>query len=102
MTHDTLGDRLARIRGYRRLSQQDLADLTGLRVQNISRIETDHRTRVRSDILIRLAQALECSADYLLGLTDDPTPPKRPRRTRPAAAPEEEDHQGWEKAGVSP
>lgn len=71
---DTFGKRLARIRGYKRFSQQDIADVTGIRVQNISRFETDERCRVRSDTLIKLAHALECSADYLLGLTDDPTP----------------------------
>jgi transcriptional regulator with XRE-family HTH domain len=79
---NTLGDRLARIRGYRRMSQQDLAERTGLRVQNISRLETEQREHVRSDTLIRLAQALACSTDYLLGLTEDPTPPQRARRRR--------------------
>ena len=79
---ETIGDRLARIRGYRRLSQQDVADLTGLKVQNISRLETDGRERVRSDTLIRLSQALDCSTDYLLGLTEDPTPAIRRTRRR--------------------
>ena len=74
---DTFGKRLARIRGYKRFSQQDIADVTGIRVQNISRFETDERCRVRSDTLIKLAQALECSTDYLLGLTDDPTPARQ-------------------------
>lgn len=77
---DSLGDRLARVRGFRRMSQQDLAERTGLKVQNISRLETDQREHVRSDTLRRLAEALDCSTDYLVGLTDDPTPPaKRPR-----------------------
>jgi len=87
MGGETLGQRLACIRGKRGLSQVDLAALTGLRVQNISRLETESREHVRSDTLLRLAQALDCSADYLLGLTDDLRP--RPRRTRatPAASP---------------
>jgi transcriptional regulator with XRE-family HTH domain len=76
----SLGDRLARIRGFRRMSQQDVADLTGVKVQNLSRLEQDHRVHVRSDTLRRLAQALDCSADYLLGLTDDPQPPRRRRK----------------------
>jgi transcriptional regulator with XRE-family HTH domain len=76
----SLGDRLARIRGFRRMSQQDLAARTGLKVQNISRLETDQREHVRSDTLRRLAEALDCSTDYLVGLTDDPVPSrKRPR-----------------------
>jgi transcriptional regulator with XRE-family HTH domain len=76
----SLGDRLARIRGFRRMSQQELADRTGLKVQNISRIETEQREHVRSDTLRRLAEALDCSTDYLVGLTDDPQPVKRRRR----------------------
>jgi transcriptional regulator with XRE-family HTH domain len=79
---ETLGDRLARIRGYRRMSQQDLADRTGLKVQNISRLETDHREHVRSDTLVRLADGLQVSTDYLLGRTNDPTPPTRRVRGR--------------------
>jgi transcriptional regulator with XRE-family HTH domain len=76
---DSLGDRLARVRGIRRMSQQSLAQRSGLKVQNISRLETDQREHVRSDTLRRLAEALGCSADYLVGLTEDPTPPKRSR-----------------------
>jgi len=65
------------------MSQQMLAQRTGLKVQNISRMETDQRVHVRSDTLRRLADALGCTSDYLLGLTDDPTPPKRPRFRTP-------------------
>ena len=77
---DSLGDRLARIRGFRRMSQQDVAERTGLKVQNISRIETEQREHVRSDTLRRLAEALDCSTDYLVGLTDEPQPPRRRRK----------------------
>ena len=93
----TLGDRIARMRGYRRMSQQELGDLTGLHAQNISRLETGGRGRIWSDTLIRFAQALDCSADYLLGLSDDPTPPRRVRRRRALAPDESEDN---ERAGV--
>jgi len=84
MEEETLGQRLAFIRGKRGLSQPDVAKLTGLKVQNISRLETKAREHVRSDTLARLAQALECSTDYLLGLSDEPAPPKkRPRARKP-------------------
>jgi transcriptional regulator with XRE-family HTH domain len=73
---------MARIRGFRRLSQQDVAERTGLKVQNISRLEQDHRVHVRSDTLRRLAEALGCSTDYLVGLVDDPEPAEKPRRHR--------------------
>src|SRR5262245_62446888 len=83
MDEETLGQRLAFIRGKRGLSQPDVAKLTGLKVQNISRLETKAREHVRSDTLARLAQALECSTDYLLGLSDEPAPPKkRPRASK--------------------
>jgi transcriptional regulator with XRE-family HTH domain len=62
------------------MSQQDVAERTGLKVQNISRLETDHRAHVRSDTLRRLAEALDCSTDYLVGLTDELQPPKRRRK----------------------
>ena len=78
----SLGARLAHMRTVRRMSQQDVAERTGLKVQNISRIETDHREHVRTDTLRRLAEALDCSADYLIALTDDPTPAKKRQRTR--------------------
>jgi transcriptional regulator with XRE-family HTH domain len=79
MGEATLGRRLALAREKLGLSQMEVAERTGLKVQNISRIETTVRQHVRSDTLVRLAQALECSTDYLLGLSDEPTPKKRPR-----------------------
>jgi transcriptional regulator with XRE-family HTH domain len=82
----SLGERLAQVRAVRRMSQQRLAQRTGLKIQNISRIETDQREHVRSDTLRRLAEALGCTSDYLIGLTEDPTPPRkrpRPRTTAP-------------------
>jgi DNA-binding Xre family transcriptional regulator len=75
----TLGGRLHYAREACNMSQQELAERSGLRFQNISRLETDRREHVRSDTLRRLAEALGCSTDYLVGLTDNPTPPKRPR-----------------------
>ena len=72
MVAKTLGQRIALIREKRGLTQSDVAELTGLKIQNISRLETDAREHARSDTLIRLAQALDVSTDYLLGLTDEP------------------------------
>jgi transcriptional regulator with XRE-family HTH domain len=67
------------------MSQRELAERTGLKVQHISRIETDEREHVRSDTLRRLAEALGCTSDYLIGLTDDPTPARKRQRSRTAA-----------------
>jgi len=82
---DSLGDRLARKRQWRGMSQRELAERTGLKVQHISRIETDLREHVRSDTLRRLAEALSCSADYLIGMADEPIPAFSRRRSRKAA-----------------
>ena len=79
---DSLGDRLARMRVFRGISQRELAERTGLKVQNISRIETDQRAHVRSDTLRRLAEALGCSTDYLVGLAEASVPPRWRRRPR--------------------
>jgi HTH-type transcriptional regulator, competence development regulator len=81
----SLGDRLAQRRAGRGLSLRELGVRTGLKAQNISRVETGERTHVRSDTLERLAEALGCSTDYLLGRTDDPTPPTKRPRSRKAA-----------------
>ena len=68
MGEETLGQRLVSIREKRGLSQVEVAKLTGLKVQNISRLETETRKHVRSDTLFRLALVLECSADELIGI----------------------------------
>jgi transcriptional regulator with XRE-family HTH domain len=67
------------------MSQRELAERTGLKVQHISRIETDQREHVRSDTLRRLAEALACSTDYLVGMVEEPVPPRERRRSRKTA-----------------
>lgn len=67
------GDRLARIRELRRISQADLAEMVGIHNQQIYRYENG-KTEPDGDVVAKIAQALEVSADYLLGLTDSPVP----------------------------
>lgn len=43
-------------------------------------IESGRTKNPRADQIIALAKALNVSADYLLGLADEPTPPRRTRR----------------------
>src|SRR2546430_17574614 len=78
MAQPSFGERLAHIRGVQKLSQQDVAEMTGLRVQNISRWETDNRQHIRSDTLIRLTPAPQGGRASLLGPTPAPTPPPPP------------------------
>lgn len=53
------------------LSQQRLAQLSGVSQTAISNYEVGDR-EMGSAALISLAKALECSTDYLVGLTDNP------------------------------
>ena len=85
---NTLGERLSAVRERRGLTQGEVARRAHLPQQAISRLERGDRSHVRSDVLARLAIALETSADFLLGLREtDATPPAPPqhRRTRQAA-----------------
>jgi transcriptional regulator with XRE-family HTH domain len=76
-----------RLRQHRRslgLNQTELAERTGIPYQVISRIEHGHQS-IYIERLAELAHTLNISADYLMGLTDDPTPAKKRLRSRKAA-----------------
>lgn len=64
--------RLKEIRERRELSQQELADRVGISGRQIWRYENGESDPT-GDVLRRLAQTLEVSIDYLLGLVDDPS-----------------------------
>ena len=70
-------NRIYELRNRRGWTQTELAEAAGLSQNAISDYEADKR-QPGSVALAPLARALECSADYLLGLTDDPTPQRRP------------------------
>jgi transcriptional regulator with XRE-family HTH domain len=54
------------------LSQSDLADRIGIHAQQLYRIERGISENPSSDTIISLARELDISADYLLGLVDEP------------------------------
>ena len=66
-------------------SQTELAKRADLNLGNINEVEHARKSSVRADTVVSLAVALGVSSDYLLGLTDDPHPP-RLRRPRVADA----------------
>lgn len=70
-----LGERMTAARRAAGLKQVDLAAEMGDRYDHtvISAVENG-RSSLRLGGLTRAARALDVSADYLLGLTDDPTP----------------------------
>lgn len=53
------------------LSQTDLARSVGLTPQAVSAYENGVR-RASGDVIAAIADALDCSADYLLGRTENP------------------------------
>lgn len=65
--------RIYELRNRRKWSQTELAARSGLSQNAISAYEGGTK-QAGSLAIAALAQALECSADYLLELTDDPTP----------------------------
>lgn len=74
-----IGKRLAIARKRLHIKQVDLAATLGVSDQTISNWEVGLRSP-RADLLRRICLELRCSADYLLGLSDEPTPREGLRR----------------------
>lgn len=70
------GRRITDRRQRLKMSQEELADLAGTNQKQISRYERGENVP-SAEMLISLARALETTADFLLGLTDDPSRPLR-------------------------
>jgi len=60
-----LGEKVKKLRKLKRLTQNDLADLLGLSQSTIGMIEKN-RQGASNDTLIKLANALDTTVDYLL------------------------------------
>lgn len=60
-----VGARIRKMRLVRNMTQSELARLSNITVAALSRYENDLRTPM-SDIISRIARALDTSADYLL------------------------------------
>lgn len=65
------GKRLASLRKEKKRTQQDMADLLGIKQQVYARYESGDRQPSRPR-LNKFAELLNCSPDYLLMLTDNP------------------------------
>ena len=70
-----IGDRIRDLRTKQKLSQSELGDKVDTDSTIISRWETN-RVRPSQKYIVRLANALGTSTDYLLGETNDPVMPK--------------------------
>lgn len=65
------GDRLRRHREEQGYTQEELSEMLGIGVTQVWRYENE-KSEPTSGILSKLVKALDVSADYLLGLTDEP------------------------------
>jgi len=74
--------RLVMVREAQGWTRRELAKRAGLHEQHLAKVERGDRPRVEGETICKLALALHCSADYLMGLADDPTPPKKRPRSR--------------------
>ena len=68
-----IGERIAARREELGLKQYQVAERIGVTKTTMSKYENNVNLP-NSDILAKLAAALSTSADYLCGITDDPTP----------------------------
>lgn len=67
------GSKLRKIREELGYTQEDLAEALGVAVLQINRYE-NNKTKPNADMVAKVAQILSISSDYLLDLSDDPTP----------------------------
>ncbi len=65
-----LSNRLRRIRRSKDLTQQELAKQAGISYVTISRVESGDSKKVYVETVMRLAKALDVSADELLGMDE--------------------------------
>ena len=66
-----LGERVRHARLAAKMTQEQLAELSGLKQFHISRIENGDIKDIKGDTIVRLARALRVSTDYLLGMDED-------------------------------
>lgn len=60
-----IGKRIAEVRGIRNITQVELAEITGLKQSNISRIEQG-KYATTLDVLYKIANAMNCEIDFIL------------------------------------
>ncbi len=68
---EVLGERVVILRRRRGFSQPELAHQAGMSVTTLNRVENAHQSLYMEKV-VSLVKALGTTADYLLGLSDDP------------------------------
>jgi len=77
---ESLGERITRLRKKSNLSQRELADKTNLTEATLSRYENDLR-EPKGEVIVKIANALDVTTDYLLGRTDEINEKKENKNT---------------------
>jgi len=72
---EIVGERVLLLRRRLKLSQPELAQQAGMSVTTLNRVENAHQSLYMEKI-VALATALGTTADYLLGLSDNPSTPR--------------------------
>src|SRR5689334_20924945 len=65
------GQRVIHARNKHGWTRRELARRAGLHEQHVADVERGMRHRIEAETIIKLAQALGCTTDYLLGVGDD-------------------------------
>lgn len=65
MDYTEVGKRILKSRNAKGLTQEELSELSGVSIPHISNIENG-KTKIKVDTLVKLSNALNVSADYLL------------------------------------
>lgn len=66
---EIIGDRIASARGFRRVSQQDLAKAIDTSSQTVSNWEVG-KTSPNAEMLRKICMTLNVSCDYILGISN--------------------------------
>lgn len=65
MDYFEIGQRIRKIRKAKKLSQEQLAEMTGISVTHMSHIETGN-TKLSIEVFYNIVNGLECTADEIL------------------------------------
>ena len=76
-----IGEKIKRLREARHWTQQELADEAKVKQPVISRLESKVRSHVHSGVLKKLATALGCTTDYLVGMHEESDSERQPAET---------------------
>lgn len=68
-----IGERLRKLRKDRKISQEELGSILGVKKSAVSLYETENN-EPSDEIKVQIAEYFKVSIDYLLGLTDEAIP----------------------------